>query len=37
MEDAYIASRYLVREYTESEAKTLVEIAKEVLKHGKIY
>lgn len=36
MEDAYIASRYLVREYTES-AKTLVDIAKEVLKYGKIY
>ncbi len=37
MEDAYIASRYLLREYTEDEAKTLVDIAKEVLKYGKIY
>ena len=37
MEDAYIASKYLPREYTEDEAKTLVNIAKEVLKYGKIY
>jgi len=36
MEDAYIASRYLVREYSEEEAKILVSLAKEVLGFGEI-
>ncbi|MCD6244798.1 MAG: HEPN domain-containing protein [Candidatus Korarchaeota archaeon] len=34
MEDAYIASRYLAREYTREEAEVLVNLAKEVLKLG---
>ncbi len=36
MEDAYIASRYLAREYTREEAEALVSLAREVLKHGKV-
>ncbi len=36
MEDSYIASRYLMREYTREEAETLVNLAKEVLKLGGI-
>ncbi|MEM2998393.1 MAG: HEPN domain-containing protein [Thermoproteota archaeon] len=36
MEDSYISSRYLIREFTREEAEILVNIAKEVLKHGKI-
>lgn len=36
LEDAYIASRYLVREYTREEAEILVNVAKEVLKHGEL-
>lgn len=34
MEDAYIASRYLVREYSEEEAKVLMSLAREVLSFG---
>lgn len=34
MEDAYIASRYLVREYSEEEARVLVSLAEEVLSFG---
>ncbi len=37
MEDSYISSRYLVREFTREEAEALINIAKEVLKHGEIY
>lgn len=37
MEDAYIAARYLVREYSEEEARSLVNLAKEVLKYGEVY
>jgi len=37
LEDAYIASRYLVREYTREEAEILVNFAKEVLKHGELH
>lgn len=37
MEDAYIASRYLTREYTKEEAEVLVNIAKEVLKYGELF
>ncbi len=36
LEDAYIASRYLVREYTKEEAEILVSLAKEVLEHGEL-
>lgn len=36
MEDAYISSRYLVREYTRDEAEMLLDLAKEVLRYGKI-
>lgn len=36
MEDSYISSRYLIREFTREEAEILVNIAEEVLKHGKI-
>lgn len=36
MEDAYIAARYLVREYSEKEAQILMNLAKEVLKYGEI-
>ncbi len=36
MEDAYIASRYLVREYTREEAEVLISVAKEVLKYGEL-
>ncbi len=36
LEDAYIASRYLVRDHTREEAEILVNIAKEVLKHGEL-
>lgn len=36
MEDAYIASRYLAREYTREEAEVLINIAKEVLKYGEL-
>jgi len=35
MEDAYIASRYLAREYTREEAEALVKTAREVL-YGEI-
>ncbi|MBO3831851.1 MAG: HEPN domain-containing protein [Candidatus Brockarchaeota archaeon] len=34
LEDAYIASRYLMREYTKEEAETIINVAEEVLKHG---
>jgi len=34
MEDAYIASRYMIREYTREEAELLVSVAKEVLSYG---
>jgi HEPN domain-containing protein len=37
MEDAYIASRYLVREYSREEAERLVNFAKEVLKLGEVF
>ncbi|MCX8189357.1 MAG: HEPN domain-containing protein [Nitrososphaeria archaeon] len=37
MEDAYILSRYTIREYTKEEAEILLEVAKEVLKYGKVY
>ncbi len=37
MEDAYILSRYIIREYTKEEAEALLEVAKEVLKYGEIY
>ncbi|MGB9728094.1 MAG: HEPN domain-containing protein [Nitrososphaeria archaeon] len=37
MEDAYISSRYLIREYTRDEAQMLLDLAKEVLRYGKIY
>jgi len=37
MEDAYIASRYLVREYTREEAEALINLAKEVLKYGELF
>lgn len=37
MEDSYISSRYLVREFNKEEAETSIKIAKEVLKHGKVY
>lgn len=36
LEDAYIASRYLFREYVKEEAETLVNFAKEVLKYGEL-
>ncbi len=36
MEDSYIASRYLMREYTREEAEVLVNLAREVLKLGGI-
>jgi len=36
MEDAYITSRYLAREYTREEAEDLVDTAREVLKHGEL-
>jgi HEPN domain-containing protein len=36
MEDAYIASRYLVREYTREEAEVLINMTKEVLKYGEL-
>ncbi|MBO3802204.1 MAG: HEPN domain-containing protein [Thermoproteota archaeon] len=36
LEDAYIASRYLLREYTKGEAEIIVNFAKEVLKHGEL-
>jgi len=35
MEDAYISSRYLVREFDEEEAQTLIKLAKEII-YGKI-
>ncbi|MEM1517426.1 MAG: HEPN domain-containing protein [Thermofilum sp.] len=34
LEDAYIASRYLAREYSREEAEILVNFAREVLEHG---
>jgi len=36
MEDAYIASRYLLREYDRQEAEALIRLARGVLKHGGI-
>ncbi|MGC8577348.1 MAG: HEPN domain-containing protein [Thermoproteota archaeon] len=36
MEDAYIASKYLIKEYTREEAEVLINMAKEVLKHGEL-
>lgn len=36
MEDAYLMSRYTMREYTKEEAEMLVDVAKEVLKYGEI-
>jgi len=35
MEDAYISSRYLVREFDEEEAQTLIKLAKEII-YGEI-
>ncbi|NHV59977.1 MAG: HEPN domain-containing protein [Candidatus Verstraetearchaeota archaeon] len=35
MEDAYISLRYLVREFDEEEAQTLIKLAKEII-YGKI-
>jgi len=35
MEDAYISSRYLVREFEEEEAQTLIKLAKEII-YGEI-
>jgi len=37
MEDAYISSRYLVREFAKEEAEMLINIATEVLKHGEVH
>jgi HEPN domain-containing protein len=37
MEDSYISSRYLMREFSKEEAETLINIAKEVLKHGEVH
>ncbi len=37
MEDAYIASRYLVREYSKEEAELLVNLAKKVLEYGEVH
>ncbi|QOJ79136.1 HEPN domain-containing protein [Infirmifilum lucidum] len=34
LEDAYIASRYLPREYSREEAEALLKFAEEVLAHG---
>jgi len=36
LEDAYIASRYLPREYAKEEAEALVNFAREVLRHGEL-
>ncbi|MBS7655802.1 HEPN domain-containing protein [Candidatus Bathyarchaeota archaeon] len=36
MEDSYISSRYLIREFSREEAKILINIAKEVLKRGEV-
>ncbi|MEM1525314.1 MAG: HEPN domain-containing protein [Nitrososphaerales archaeon] len=36
MEDAYIAARYFVREYSKNEAEILINLAKEVLKYGEV-
>ena len=36
MEDAYIASRYLVREFSREEAERPINFAKEVLKLGEV-
>jgi len=36
LEDAYIASRYLLREYVKEEAEMLVNVASEVLKYGEL-
>lgn len=36
MEDAYIASRYLLREYDKQEAEALIRLARGVLKRGGI-
>jgi len=36
MEDAYIASRYLAREYTREDAELLVNLAREVLERGDV-
>ncbi|MEM2172589.1 MAG: HEPN domain-containing protein [Thermoproteota archaeon] len=37
LEDAYIASRYLVKEYAKEDAEILVNIAKEVLELGGLF
>lgn len=37
MEDAYIAARYLVREYSREEAEVLVNLARWVLEHGEVH
>ncbi|MEM3713441.1 MAG: HEPN domain-containing protein [Nitrososphaeria archaeon] len=37
MENAYILSRYVIREYTKEEAETLLEVAEEVLKYGEVH
>jgi len=36
MEDAYIAARYLAREYSREEAEVLVNLAEKVLSYGEI-
>jgi HEPN domain-containing protein len=36
LEDAYIASRYLLRKYVKEEAEMLVNVASEVLKYGEL-
>lgn len=36
LEDAYMASRYLLKEYLKEEAETLVNFSKEVLKYGEL-
>ena len=37
MEDAYIAARYLIREYSKEEAEVLVNLARKVLDYGELH